>query len=241
MVLIPAGKFVMGINPTDIQELTNWAKGYDPTAQTSWFQDETPRHEVYLDAYYIDVYEVTNGMYAKFIQATGNKPPKFWDDPKYNDPQQSVVGVTWEDAKAYCDWAGKRLPTEAEWEKAACGGLIGKRFPWGDEASHDYANYAGTVGSDVWAGPAPVGKFVPNGYGLYDMAGNVFEWCADWYDKDYYAKSPKENPKGPDSGKTRVIRGGAFGYTANFMRVTDRFGSYFSTNAYPFVGFRCVK
>ncbi|HGJ63783.1 TPA: hypothetical protein ENS27_00170 [bacterium] len=241
MVLIPAGEFEMGTDSFEIPQLTNWAKGYDQTAQTSWFQDETPQHRVYLDAYYIDVYEVTNEMYAKFMQATGHKPPKYWNDEKYNDPKQPVVGVTWADAKAYCDWAGKRLPTEAEWEKAARGGLINKKFPWGDEASHDYANYAGTVGNDVWAGPAPVGKFSPNGYGLYDIAGNVFEWCADWYDKNYYENSPKSNPKGPTTGKTHVVRGGGFGYTANFLRVADRFGSYFANTAYPYVGFRCAK
>jgi len=241
MVLIPAGEFEMGIDQSEIPELVNWAKGYDQSAMASWFEDETPRHKVYLDAYYIDVYEVTNEMYAKFLKATNHKPPKYWDDPRYNDPQQPVVGVTWEDAKAYCDWAGKRLPTEAEWEKAARGGLIGKRFPWGDDASHDYANYAGTVGTDIWGYSAPVGKFAPNGYGLYDMAGNVFEWCADWYEKDYYSKSPTKNPTGPSSGKTRVVRGGGYGYTANFLRVSDRFGSYFPSNAYPFVGFRCAK
>lgn len=241
MVLIPAGEFEMGIDRSEIPELVNWAKGYDQSAMASWFEDETPRHKVYLDAYYIDVYEVTNEMYAKFLKATNHKPPKYWDDPRYNDPQQPVVGVTWEDAKAYCDWAGKRLPTEAEWEKAARGGLIGKRFPWGDDASHDYANYAGTVGTDIWGYSAPVGKFAPNGYGLYDMAGNVFEWCADWYEKDYYSKSPTKNPTGPSSGKTRVVRGGGYGYTVNFLRVSDRFGSYFPSNAYPFVGFRCAK
>lgn len=241
MVLIPAGEFYMGIDRSEIPELVNWAKGYDQSVVASWFEDETPRHKVYLDAYYIDVYEVTNEMYAKFLKATNRKPPKYWDDPRFNDPKQPVVGVTWEDAKAYCEWAGKRLPTEAEWEKAARGGLIGKRFPWGDEASHDYANYYGTVGADVWGYSAPVGKFAPNGYGLYDMAGNVFEWCADWYDKDYYSKSPTNNPQGPPSGKTRVVRGGGYGYPANFLRVSDRFGSYFPSNAYPFVGFRCAK
>lgn len=241
MVMIPAGEFDMGIDQSDIAELTNWAKGYDQSAIAGWFEDETPRHKVYLDAYYIDVYEVTNEMYGKFIKATGHKPPKYWNEPRYNDPQQPVVGVTYDDAKAYCDWAGKRLPTEAEWEKVSRGGLIGKKFPWGDTASHDYANYAGTVGSDIWGDSSPVGKFAPNGYGLYDMAGNVFEWCADWYEKDYYSKSQMDNPTGPISGKTRVVRGGGFGYPANFIRVSDRFGSYFLSNAYPFVGFRCAK
>jgi formylglycine-generating enzyme required for sulfatase activity len=241
MVMIPAGEFDMGIDRSEISELTNWSKGYDQSATASWFEDETPRHKVYLGAYYIDVYEVTNEMYAKFIKATDRKPPKYMNDPMYNDPQQPVVGVTYEDAKAYCDWTEKRLPTEAEWEKASRGGFVGKKFSWGDEASHDYANYAGTVGSDIWGGTSPVGKFAPNGYGLYDMAGNVFEWCADWYEKDYYSKSPKDNPTGPISGKTRVVRGGGFGYTANFLRASDRFGSYFPSNAYPFVGFRCAK
>jgi len=241
MVLIPAGEFDMGTDRSEILELTNWAKGYDQSAQASWFEDETPRHKVYLNAYSIDVYEVTNEVYKKFMDATGHKPPKFWNDPRYNDPKQPVVGVTWPEAKAYCDWTGKRLPTEAEWEKAARGGLIGKQFPWGDTPSHDYANYAGAVGNDLWSGSAPVGKFAPNDYGIYDMAGNVFEWCADWYDKGYYSKSSSENPQGPDSGSTRVVRGGGFGYTANFLRVADRFGSYFPTNAYPFVGFRCAK
>jgi sulfatase modifying factor 1 len=241
MIQIPAGEFEMGIDRSKIPELTNWTKGYDQSAQASWFEDEIPYHKVYLGAYYIDVYEVTNEMYKKFMDATGYKAPKFWDDPRYNDPKQPVVGVSWNDAKAYCEWAGKRLPTEAEWEKAARGGLVGKMFPWGDAPSHDYANYAGTVGNDLWEGSAPVGKFAPNGYGIYDMAGNVFEWCADLYSKDYYSNSLKDNPKGPDSGSTHVVRGGGFGYTANFLRVSDRFGSYFPSNAYPFVGFRCVK
>ncbi len=241
MVLIPAGEFEMGIDRSEIPELLEWSKGYDATAKAGWFEDETPRHRVYLDAFYIDKYEVTNAQYKKFMEATGHNPPEFWDDPKYNHPEQPVVGVSWDDANAYCKWAGKRLPTEAEWEKSARGGLIGKRFPWGDEPSHDYANYAGTVGNDIWSGPSPVGSFAPNNYGLYDMAGNVFEWCADWYDKNYYSKSPKDNPKGPVSGTTKVVRGGGFGYTANNLRVSDRFGSYFPNRKYPLVGFRCAK
>lgn len=241
MVLIPAGKFTMGTDQRDVTRLLEWVKGYDSTAKASWFEDETPAHVVYIDSFYIDVHEVTNRQYKKFIEATGRSTPKYWDDPRYNDPDQPVVGVSWEDADAYCRWAGKRLPTEAEWEKAARGGLTGKLFPWGDEPSHDYANYIGTVGNDIWSGPAPVCSFPQNRYGLYDMAGNVFEWCSDWYDPDYYKRSERNNPKGPASGTTKVVRGGAFGYPANSLRVADRFGSYFPDGKYPMLGFRCAK
>jgi len=241
MVLIPAGKFQMGTDRSDIPGLLEWIKGYDTSAKASWFDDEAPQHSVYLDDFYISAYEVTNAQYKKFLEATGHTPPEYWDDPKYNDPDQPVVGVSYNDAVEYCDWAGMRLPTEAEWEKAARGGLIGKIYPWGNDPSHDYANYAGTVGNDIWSGPAPAGSFEPNGYGIYDMAGNVFEWCADYYDKSYYSNSSVNNPKGPASGSTRVVRGGGFGYTANSMRVADRFGSYFANKKYPMVGFRCVR
>jgi len=157
MVLIPAGEFEMGTDSSEISQLVQWAKSFDSSANADWFKDETPRHTVYLEAFYIDVYEVTNAQYKKFMDATGHKPPMFWDDPKCNAPNQPVVGVSWEDARAYCEWAGKRLPTEAEWERAARGGFIGKRYPWGDDVSHEYANYSGTEGKDTWDGAAPVG------------------------------------------------------------------------------------
>ena len=139
MVLIPAGEFQMGSN-----------YGYN---------DEKPVHTVYLDAFYMDKYEVTNALYKKFMDATGHKAPAYWNDSSYNAPDQPVLGVSWNDAKAYAEWAGKRLPTEAEWEKAARGGLVGKKYPWGDSISHDDANYGGTGGKDKWDGTSPVGSF----------------------------------------------------------------------------------
>jgi sulfatase modifying factor 1 len=224
MVLIPAGEFQMG---------DSFKEGQD---------NELPVHTVYLDAFYMDVYEVTNAQYKKFMDTTGYKAPAYWNDPNYNAPNTPVVGVTWYDAKAYADWAGKRLPTEAEWEKAARGGLVGKRYPWGDTISHDDANYEGTGGKDTWTYASPVGSFAPNGYGLYDMAGNVWEWCADWYDGNYYVNSPKSNPEGPDSGSYKVLRGGSWFSTDYYLlRTAYRYGYRSPTNYYGDVGFRCVQ
>ena len=120
-----------------------------------------------------------------------------------------MVLVTWDDATAYAKWAVKRLPTETEWEYAARGGLAGKRYPWGDEITHDDANYSGAGGRDKWdKSTAPVGSFDANSYGLYDMAGNLWEWCADWYGENCYTDSPLKNPAGQDTGTYRVVRGG---------------------------------
>ena len=219
MLLIPAGEFLMGSNDGD--------------------DDERPVHAVYLDAFYMDVCEVTNALYKKFMDATGHKAPAYWDNKNLNQPNP-VVGVTWFDAEAYAKWAGKRLPTEAEWEKAARGGLVGKEYPCGDNLTHDDANYGGTGRKDRWDGTAPVGSFTPNGYGLYDMVGNVWEWCADWYDKGYYARSPRSNPKGPDSGTYRVLRGGSWDdIDDDYLRAAFRSydGPLYAGNGY---GFRCA-
>ena len=265
MVLIPAGDFEMG---TDESEILQLAKRWDSNSdsQIDWFEvakRETPRHTVYLDAFYMDVYEVTNAQYRQFVEATGYHGPKGyhdidgkwqeiepWKDTKFNAPNQPVVCVMWYDAVAYCEWAGKRLPTEAEWEKAARGGLVGKLHTWGNEppngsqanfADKDYSRLDKNV-DDGYQYTAPVGSFPPNNYGLYDMAGNVWEWCADWFDGNYYANSPKENPKGPGSGGERIMRGGSWYYYMSCgLRVADRSFDTPPTGSSTIVGFRCAR
>ena len=222
MVLVPAGSFDMGSGESS---------------------DEQPVHTVYVDAFYMDEYEVTNAQYWKFMSATGHREPRYWDDSDSNQPNQPVIGVDWNDAVAYARWAGKRLPTEAKWEYAARGGLEGKKYPWGDPISTSQANYGNYVGKTV-----PVGSYSANGYGLYDMAGNVYEWCSDWYDENYYSSSPSRNPQGPSSGSYRVFRGGSWddntfdsSWVFN-LRVAYRNYSIPSvTFNLNIIGFRCVS
>ena len=200
---------------------------------------KAPRHIVHIDAFYMDIYAVTNSLYGQFIEATDHAAPDYWTDPGFSAPDQPVVGVNWHDAVAYAEWAGKRLPTEAEWEKAARGGLAGKRFPWGDDITLNDANY-GISERDKQVYTLPVGNFAPNGYGLYDMAGNVWEWCLDWYDEDYYASAEVRNPQGPDTGEERVLRGGSWDYPASFQGVNYRL-SLNPLHSNVFVGFRCAR
>ncbi|MFQ5647577.1 MAG: formylglycine-generating enzyme family protein [bacterium] len=197
--------------------------------------DEGPVHKVYLDAYAIGKYEVTNQEYRKFVRETTAPKPPFMDNPKFSGNRKPVVGVSWHDAAAYAAWLSRktgrhyRLPTEAEWEKAAKG-TSSRKYPWGEEdpfVNGVYkANYNpwGTV-DDRFPFTGPVGSF-ENGksfYGLYDMGGNAREWCSDWYGTGYYASSPEKNPTGPVKGRYKVVRGGAWDYDDLSLRCANRF------------------
>ena len=229
MVLIPAGSFEMGA-PFDEGE-----------------PDERPVHQVELDAFYMDRHEVTIGQYKRFLRETvhGTLPDQTpdWIAEKaivlaqkgipqgvgFTTPTDDhpVAGVTFKDAQAYAQWAGKRLSTEAEWEYAARGGLIGKRYVWGNRLPERAdCNFTGSFGreqaDDGYLYTAPVGSYAANGYGLYDMAGNVWEWCADWYGENYYANSVLKNPKGPETGAERVIRGSGWSSYLQHLRLSRR-------------------
>lgn len=229
MVLIPAGEFIMG---TEDQR-----------------DDCRPEHTVHLPAFYIDRYEVTNAQYYEFleyIKKTGDHSkchkdeppgkdhtPREWSDPYYNNPEFPVTRIDWYDAYAYAAWAGKRLPTEAEWEKAARG-ENGNKWPWGNEWDPRRCNIGGEqepVGSHE-DGKSP--------YGVHDMAGSVAEWVADWYDPFYYWRSPSSSPKGPESGLRKVIRGGSRFGRGFLLRCTSRKSERPEVHNKA-VGFRCVK
>lgn len=207
-----------------------------------------PPHEVYLNAFYIDQYEVTTARYAKFLEATGQDQPRplpmLWEQVNLPyDGDRPVMGVTWTAADAYCRWVSKRLPTEAEWEKAARG-ADGRTYPWGnDEPASKLANYDKTVAHNFYSDSLrPVGSYEAgkSPYGIYDMAGSVSEWVADWYDEKYYATSPKSNPQGPARGQQKVLRGGSFGDPTIALKSASR-ESYFPSDKGPYVGIRCAQ
>ena len=259
MVLIPAGEFQMGSNEGSSRE--------------------KPVHTVYVNAFYMDIHEVTVGQYNQFVHETGHRVPP---EPGYRlTDRYPIVNVSWHDAMAYAEWAGKRLPTEAEWEYAARGGLEGQKYPWGNAPPDGtQCNFADKNLSKVWdresivevagnrfkAGDdpsdkssddgythaAPVGSYPPNGYGLYDMAGNVSEWCFDAYDENFYASSPRGNPiasiiiRNPENNRTtinelRASRGGSWIFPARAVQVSSRGNGARSTGLWTTNGFRCVK
>ena len=223
MAYIPAGSFEMGDHFNEGEAI------------------ELPVHTVTLDSFYMDIHEVTVGQFKQFVNQSGYNYNR-WNHVAQYSPGDDypMIFVDWNDATAYATWAGKRLPTEAEWEYAARGSLEGQRYPWGYEITHDNANYIGIGGIDQWQFSAPVCSFEANGYGLYDMAGNVWEWCADWYGEDYYSSSPVNNPPGPEASGSRVLRGGYWLLDSDGLRLAYRNHGTPDATDYARCGFRCV-
>lgn len=205
MAYIPGGSFTMG-SPSG-----------DP--------DELPPHRVAVSGFYLDIHEVTVRQYRQFMEATGRPAPEYWQ-PDLDRPEDPVVGVSWYDAGAYASWAGKRLPTEAEWEYAA-------------QHITDNGNSRGHANTGSF-GIAPVMSFQPDEHSLYDMIGNVWEWCADWYNSDYYSFSKKKDPRGPVTGTHKVLRGGAWYSSPSDARLQNRFYALPGTGSYS-IGFRCAR
>lgn len=235
-LLVPTGEFEMGAEGGEAEP------------------DEGPKHKVTLDAFYIGKYEVTNHQYQTFVKATGHRLPENPEDAKYNLWRGSamldgiaelpVINVSWGDAAAYCKWAGGRLPTEAEWEKAARG-IDGRIYPWGnDPVTGNRANY-GIEGVTFWEGPATLAKkdqyeFGKSPYGAYEMAGNVWEWVQDWYDESYYKNSPAKNPTGPSEGTVRGMRGGSWREAPTKLRSANRSRHPLEAQR-TYIGIRCAK
>ena len=187
-------------------------------------ENERPRHRVWVDGFRLGECQVTNEEYGAFVQATRAEKPPLWEDAKFNDPRQPVVGVSWYEAVRYCEWLSQieggnyRLPTEAEWERAARGGVEGGLFPWGDVPPESLPGYGAR-----WAtGPEAVMGSERNGFGLYDVGQNVHEWCSDWFQADYYASSPERNPRGPRMGERRSSRGGSWRHHIKVTRCAGR-------------------
>ena len=224
MVYVPAGEFLMGSKEDD-RDANN---------------DEYPQHTIYVSEFWIDKTEVTNEQYGRCVAAGACWASEYADNKLFGGADQPVVGVSWYDAKNYCEWAGKRLPTEAEWEKAARG-MDGRKYPWGNSFDGSKGNFSHA--DDGYRFTAPVGSY-PEGaspYGALDMAGNVWEWCQDWYDEDYYASSPQHDPQGPSSGDDRVARGGSESGHVSHVRAADRFFRAGPDYRRISLGFRCVS
>ena len=234
-LLVPSGEFEMG------------AEG--GPAHT----DEAPKHRVFLDAFYIAKYEVANHQYLTFVKSAGHRAPEN-EDPKFSiwragamlegAGELPVINVSWDDAAAFCKWTGGRLPTEAEWEKAARG-TDGRTYPWGnDPVTGNRSNFS-IENITFWDGPATLAKkdqydYGRSPYGAYEMAGNVWEWVQDYYDENYYKNSPSKNPTGPSSGKERVVRGGSWQNNPDTVRSANR-NKHEPSDRRIYIGIRCAK
>ncbi len=223
MILIPAGTFSMGSDEGG--------------------RNERPVHEVFLDAYEINQFEITQSQYGEFVQATRHRSPLsryVKDIERYNDVNQPVVYVNWLDAEAFCKWTGSRLPSEAEWEKAAKGPADGVTWPWGNEQQSGYGNFLGDADKNRYTAFAGLFQKDQSPYKVYDLAGNAQEWVADWYEPLYYDQGETKNPKGPLTGKMKTLRGGSWNDSYLSGRVAARIQmvpDYRDTT----VGFRCAK
>ncbi|MBN1812622.1 MAG: SUMF1/EgtB/PvdO family nonheme iron enzyme [Anaerolineae bacterium] len=249
MVYVPAGEFKMGTDDEGVDYAQQLCKQSRDDCEPEWFAHEQPAHTVALSGFWIDQTEVTNEQYQRCVKTRACEEPAGWGDRELNAPDQPVVYISWFDAKAYCEWAGARMPTDAEWEYAARGPESWV-FPWGDKfdgARLNYcdarceSSYADGTFDDGYASTAPVGGYSAGASwcGALDMAGNVWEWVVDWYAGDYYTYSPAQNPTGPFSGRYRVLRGGSRSDVPYVVRSSHRYG-YLPDSTDRDVGFRCA-
>lgn len=222
MVRVPEGWFLMG--------------------SEAGLDCERPVHRVWVDAFEMAACQVTNAEYGRFVAECGHPEPVEWKHANFAHPQQPIVAVSWFDARAFCEWLSRRtggryrLPTEAEWERAARGGAEGKLFPWGDSPPQQLPDYA----SRWRTGPEPVARYAPNAFGLFDMCENVHEWCEDWFDAAYYQVSPERNPQGPAHGVRRSSRGGSWRHHVKASKCHTR-SSIPPEFRYADYGFRVVR
>jgi formylglycine-generating enzyme required for sulfatase activity len=240
MVIVPAGEFTMGGNATD--ELAECLANFHQDCQLSWFKDEEPVHKVQLAAFHIDPYEVTNSQYKACEDAGVCKPPqssasetreRYYENAEYDG--YPVIQVTWEQAKVYCEWRGARLPSEAEWEKAARG-TDERAYPWGGELDETFANFNWNIGDTTAVGSYESGK---SPYGLYDMSGNVWEWVSSLHQP--YPYRPDDGRESLTANGRRIVRGGSWGQDGNnSVRTTYRF-AYDPGRAATDIGFRCAR
>jgi formylglycine-generating enzyme required for sulfatase activity len=241
MRLVPAGEFTRG---NAVEKAFAECQKYRQDCQRNWFSDEAPARKIYLDAFYMDKYEVTNVLYKACVRAglclaplanNSSTRTDYYDNATFDN--YPVINIDWNMAKRYCEWrGGARLPTEAEWEKAARS-TDERTFPWGEEINQNYANYNNYVGDTSAVGIYDRGKSAD---GIYDLAGNVWEWVSDRYSPTYYTNAPVKNPGGPDIGTEQVLRGGSWYYSGDILRSTNR-SKDLQTVAGNSYGFRCVR